>query len=97
MSEEEQTATSTKEHNTKKSQAEVRNLARLMIAGMTAHAAELARRGVDAAFISGFQTQGDNEARLDTEQESLKASLKTNTGEYDAAFAVVKKTLSEAQ
>jgi len=97
MTEEEQTTVTTKERNTKKSQAEVLKLARLMVAGMTAHAEELAKRGIDSAFITGLQGNVTNLEKLDSEQETLKASLKTKTAEFNETYSEAQKTISEAK
>jgi len=96
MTEEEQ-KTTTKERNAKTSQAEVLKLAKLMVAGMTAHAEELAKRGIDSAFITGLQGNVTNVEKLDSEQETLKASLKTKTAEFNVTFTEVQKTISEAK
>jgi len=97
MTDETQTTQSSKERNTPNSQAEVLKYARLMIAGMTAHTEELAKRGIDATFVSGIQTEVTAVETLDAEQETLRAAAKTKTAELGAKFLELQKTLAEAK
>jgi len=97
MTDETQTTQTNKERNAKTSQAEVFKFARLMIAGMTAHSEELTKRGVDATYVSGIQTELTASETLDAEQETLKAAAKTKTTEFNARFAELQKALGEAK
>jgi len=97
MTDETQTTQTTKERNARTSQAEVFKFARLMIAGMTAHTEDLAKRGMDAAYVSSIQTELTATETLDAEQETLKAAAKTKTMEFNARFTELQKALGEAK
>ncbi|MFA4907072.1 MAG: hypothetical protein WC602_02250 [archaeon] len=96
MSETETTPT-VKERTVRKSQAETVKFAKLMVAGMQAHATELTKRGIDEAFITGVQTNVSSLERLDAEQEALKATVKAKTAEFNVIYSEVLKTTGEAK
>ena len=70
--------------------------ARQMLTGLSANAATVATRGLSADFTEQGQSLMDTAQRLETEQETLKAALKTKTAELDAAVAQLKNWQSEA-
>lgn len=80
----------------KNSLAEVLASARQMLAGLGANAETVAVRGVTAEFTQTGQNLADTIQTLETEQETLKAALKTKTAELAAAVAELKNWQSEA-
>jgi hypothetical protein len=70
--------------------------ARQMLSGLGNNAEAVAGRGLSADFTAQGQTLVDMAQRLKTEQETLKAALKTKTAELDAAVAQLKNWQSEA-
>ncbi len=55
--------------------------ATVMVAGIQAHAAALAKRGITAAFTTKMQQDVEACTLLNNEQEALKAKLKSKTDE----------------
>ncbi len=62
-----------------KSFAEKMNEVKLMLAGIKQYPERLARRGLDAEFISRFEKSFQEVQTLDNEQEKLKAELKSKS------------------
>ncbi len=80
----------------KNSLAETLSSARQMLAGLGANAAAVAARGLTAEFTARGQAVAETVQRLENEQETLKAALKTKTAELEAATAELKDWQSEA-
>jgi hypothetical protein len=80
----------------KNSYAETVSKAQVMLSGLKAHD-ELARRGIDAAFIANLEERINSSIRLNNEQEKLKADLKSKTAELDSEVAGMSAMVSEAQ
>jgi hypothetical protein len=70
--------------------------ARQMLSGLGNNAEAVATRGLSTDFTAQGQTLVDTAQRLETEQETLKAALKSKTAELDAAVAQLKNWQSEA-
>lgn len=66
-----------------KSYASNVNDAKLMIAGIKANIEALSGRGLNAEYVADYEAIYSDALRLDNEQESLKAQLKTKTKELD--------------
>ena len=69
--------------------------ARQMVTGLAANAAAVAGRGLSAEAPADGQAKIDLVQRLEGEQETLKAALKSKTAELDAATAALKDWHSE--
>jgi hypothetical protein len=70
--------------------------ARQMVTGLKANAAAVAERGLSASAIAGGQAKIDLVQRLEGEQETLKAALKSKTAELDAATSDLTTWLADA-
>jgi hypothetical protein len=77
--------------------AETINSGKVMADGLNANADAVAKRGIDAGFISGMNSAVTKAQKLNAEQETLKASLKAKTAELDAEMASLKKMHAEAK
>ena len=97
MTEETQTKTQKEIKMTKKTFAEVVNSGKLMVTGLEANAETVAVRGLAAEFTATLKTTVGNVERINGEQETLKAGLKTKTAELDAELATLNKMQSEAR
>ena len=97
MSGENETETKKEKKMSKNSFAELVNSAKLMAAGLEANADAVAARGITAEFTTSMKTMAANLERINAEQETLKASLKTKTAELDAEMATLTKQQSEAR
>ncbi|MFH1853464.1 MAG: hypothetical protein ABIA75_14085 [Candidatus Neomarinimicrobiota bacterium] len=69
---------------------------KVMLSGLQAHAEAVARRGLDAEFITGFETVINSCESLNNEQEALKAGLKSKTANLNQQLAYLKARHSEA-
>jgi hypothetical protein len=76
--------------------AELLASARQMLVGLAANAETVAARGLSADFTQNGQSLVDSVQGLETEQETLKAALKTKTAALEAATAQLKNWQSEA-
>lgn len=96
---EEVTQTETKKERkmTKTTFAEVLNNSKLMVTGLQANAEAVGKRGIDAEFTAALNTTVANLEQLNSEQETLKASLKTKTAELDAKLVTLNKMYSESR
>lgn len=97
MTDETQTETKKERKMTKMSFAETVNSGKLMVTALQANAEAVAKRGIDAEFIATLNTTVGNVERLNAEQETLKASLKSKTAELDAELAILNKMYNEAK
>ena len=70
--------------------------AQVMLSGLKAHD-ELARRGIDAAFIGNLETKINSSIELNNEQERLKADLKSKTAALDSEVSAMMALVAEAQ
>ena len=77
-----------------KSYANAINDAKLMIAGIKLNIGALGARGLNAAYVSKYEAMYSDALKLDNEQESLKAQLKTKTKELDNKMKELNKTTS---
>lgn len=80
----------------KKSYPESISQARVMIDGLTTNAAALPA-GISEEFVANLKANRDNAVRLNSEQEKLKADLKSKTSELDAELAAMNKLYAEAK
>ena len=81
----------------KGSYADEVNSARLMANGLRNNQTQLAKRGIDEAFLADFvhlQTQAQD---LDSEQETLKARLKSKTAELEGVLTQLAAKYAEAK
>ena len=81
----------------KKTYAEQISQAEVMTAGLKNNAAQVARRGLDEAFVNKLEADRLAAAALNNEQEKLKADLKAKTAQLDATLAELDKGLAEAR
>ena len=81
----------------KNAYADIISDSQVMVSGLRNHATEVARRGIDEAFTNSLDANRTLAAALNTEQERLKAELKTKTAELEAKLAEIDKALSEAK
>jgi len=79
-----------------KSYAKKLDDAQVMLSGLKAHN-ELARRGIDAAFVTNLEAKISSSIQLNNEQEKLKADLKSKTAELDNEVSRMVKLVAEAQ
>ena len=70
--------------------------ARQMVTGLNANTAAVAARGLPATAIADGKTKIDLVQRLEGEQETMKAALKSKTAELDAATSDLKTWLANA-
>ena len=70
--------------------------ARQMVVGLKANPAAVAERGLPASAATDGQSKVDLVQRLEGEQETLKAALKSKTAELDAAAADLKSWNADA-
>lgn len=80
----------------KRSYAEVVSKAQVMLSGLKAHD-QLARRGIDATFVTNLETKINSSIELNNEQEKLKADLKSKTAELDSEVKDMNRLVAEAQ
>ena len=80
-----------------KSYAEKVKNAQVMLSGLKAHASELARRGINPAFLTNLETKIGSSILLNNEQEKLKADLKAKTAALDNEVKKMQMLASEAQ
>ncbi|MFH2049176.1 MAG: hypothetical protein ABIJ12_06995 [bacterium] len=81
----------------KTSFAEIINSSRVMLTGLQANTEAVGKRGIDAEFITNLQNAINASDMLNSEQETLKASLKAKTAELDTKIAGLKNLMSEAK
>jgi len=81
----------------KSSFAERINSSKVMLTGLQANAEAVAKRGIDAEFITNLQSAVTASETLNGEQEALKAGLKAKTAELDGKIAELKNLMSEAK
>jgi phage shock protein A len=82
----------------KNSFADKMNDSKLMLDAVKQNAERLARRGLDADFVTNYEGFFNESQTLNTEQEKMKADLKTKTEELqqkthdlDALYSEAKK------
>lgn len=80
----------------KKSYSESISQAKVMIDGLTGNLANLPK-GMDEAFVNSLTDSRTQVVALNSEQEKLKADLKTKTAELDTEIANMMKLYSEAK
>ena len=80
-----------------KSFAERINDSKLMLAGLQQNPDRLAKRGLDADFVSRYETALSQAQTLDAEQERLKAELSTKTNVLKQCMADLNKLYAEAR
>lgn len=73
------------------------NDAKLMIAGINANIAKLGARGLNASYTAKFENVYKDAQRIDNEQESLKAQLKTKTVELNAKMKELNKMTGDSK
>jgi len=79
----------------KQSFAEMLSSSKLMLSGLQANTEEVAKRGIDAEFITNLQSAISATETLNAEQETLKASLKTKTADLSSKTGELKSLMSE--
>ncbi len=80
----------------KKSYSESISQAKVMIDGLMGNSGNLPK-GMDEAFLTSLTDSRTKVVRLNSEQEKLKADLKTKTAELDAETAIMMKLYAEAK
>jgi len=81
----------------KNSYAEQITKAQVMLAGLKGNTEQVARRGLDQAFLTKLDTDQNLAVSLNNEQEKLKADLVTKTAQLEAKLAELAGEVSEAQ
>jgi outer membrane lipopolysaccharide assembly protein LptE/RlpB len=71
--------------------------AQVMVAGLNSNAEQVARRGITAEFIRDLDTHTAEAIALNSEQEKLKADLKSKTAQLEAKLSEVTRAMSEAK
>ena len=71
--------------------------AQVMVKGIKDNQSVVSQRKIDGAFADSLQADILTCVKLNGEQETLKAKLKTKTEELDAAMAVLNKKSAEAR
>ena len=79
------------------SYAEQISKAQVLISGLKANADQIARRGLDEAFVTRMDTTRSDATALNDEQERLKAALKMKTAELDAQLVELDLQAAEAR
>ena len=79
------------------SYAEQISKAQVLISGLKANADQIARRGLDEAFVTRMETSRNDATALNDEQERLKAALKMKTAELDAKLVELDLQAAEAR
>lgn len=79
------------------SYAEQISKAQVLISGLKANADQIARRGLDEAFVTRMDTTRSDATALNDEQERLKAALKMKTAELDAKLVELDLQAAEAR
>ena len=80
-----------------RSYAEVVSQAQVMTAGLKNNAAEVAKRGIDADFVTRLQNNRSAAIAMNDEQEKLKADLKVKTEALNAKVKEITDQLAEAR
>lgn len=81
----------------KNSYAEQITKAQVMLAGLKGNAEQVARRGLDEAFLTKLDTDQNSAVSMNNEQEKLKGDLGTKTDQLEAKLAELGSQVSEAQ
>ena len=81
----------------KQSYAEDINAAKVMISGLRANADRVSKRGLESAFVSKLEEAHASAQGLDSEQEDLKAKLKTKTAALDSTMSELDSLMAEAR
>lgn len=81
----------------KVSYAETISRAQIMATALTANATQVAKRGIDDAFVTEMEAIRQEAKTLNDEQEKLKADLKTKTDALTAKMESLTKKYSEAK
>lgn len=71
--------------------------AQVMAAGLKNNASQIARRGLDAAFIAELEADRTDAAALNDQQEKLKSDLKQKSADLEAKLAELDKKMAEAK
>ena len=71
--------------------------AQVMLSGVTANQSVLTKRGIDSNFTSELKTILEKCIALNSEQEELKARLKTKTKELNKHIAELQKKTGEVK
>jgi hypothetical protein len=79
------------------SYAEKVNGARLMAEGMRQNLEELAKVGLDEAFVQELENQKQQVEDIDASQERLKADLKSTTETLDREMAKLEEMVARAR
>lgn len=80
-----------------KTYAEQISKAQVMMAGLRGNAAQVARRGLDEAFLTKLEADRLAASTLNDEQEKLKADTVTKTAQLEAKLTELAAQVSEAQ
>ncbi len=79
------------------SYAEQISKAQVLISGLKGNADQIARRGLDEAFVIRMDSNRNDATALNDEQEKLKAALKMKTAELDAKLLELDLQAAEAR
>ncbi|MGD2090529.1 MAG: hypothetical protein PVH61_30435 [Candidatus Aminicenantes bacterium] len=69
----------------------------VMITGLKGQIPRVSRRGINEEFINNLEVNMNDARELDTEQEKLKADLKTKTAQLNELVNTLNKLMDEAK
>ena len=72
------------------------NDAKVMLAGLQNNMEAVQARGIDEAFVSNLDSTIDSVETLNSQQEALKANLKSKTSDLNTELNNLKSQISEA-
>lgn len=81
----------------KKSFADIIAQTQIMTTGLKNKSAEVAKRGIDEAFIQSMEEASALAVSLNNEQERLKSELKTKTEAFNKAVEALNAQLRESK
>lgn len=81
----------------KLSYAEIISQSEVMASGLKSKATEVAKRGLEPAFVSEMEKLRTEAIALNNEQEKLKAELKSKTEALNAKMELLSAKLSESK
>ena len=81
----------------KTSYADQISKAQVMLAGLKGNVQQVARRGLDEAFLTKLEADRSLAVSLNDEQEKLKSDLTSKTDQLEAKLADLGRQVSEAQ
>ncbi len=71
--------------------------AQVMVSGLQLYSADVAKKGLDAAFTTKLEATAAKAVELNNEQEKLKSDLKTKTTELDAVLLELEHMVADSK